>query len=165
MLWLALACAGCTTAPSSGNSDGAVPDLTTTEIITRFCTTSACAMSPCTPGCVFNALVGSCSGTLSAEVDVATVKKCSPRFCGLFHENPFGSLGLGCGVYHGEFPGCEACGFRWGDPSCVVVDPILDYDTGGAICTDTCFDGRAPEDMALNCSDHDMYPQRWDLSM
>jgi hypothetical protein len=114
------------------------------------CTTDACAQSPCTPGCVF-AQGPSCPSALPSMIAVSQVTACS-GFCGLFTD----SNALGCGLYDGNKPGCATCGSAWGAASCVDIDPMIDYQTGGAICQNsTCFDGRPPQDASVNC---DMYP-------
>jgi len=149
---------GCSTSPDTsidggdGGADGGDLGLDGGDLSAQpatLCTTTACAQSPCTAGCIFTP---DCSGSLAASAATATVEACS-SFCGLF-TNP---NGLGCGIYNGSHPGCMACGPAWGAPSCVDVSPMIDYKTGGAICNGTtCFDGRAPPDASVPC---DMLPQ------
>jgi hypothetical protein len=119
---------------------------------THLCTTAACAQSPCTAGCVFAA--PACTNALPSLVDTATVTACS-GFCGQFIVGS--PNGLGCGVYNGSKPGCATCGSSWGAASCVDVNPMIDYQYGGAICQNTtCFNGTPPQDASVNC---DMYPR------
>ena len=134
LVWLLLL-AGCTVEPNGTGIDGG--DLGSP---TSLCTTPACAQSPCGGGCVFAA--PPCTATLTTTVSTSTVTACA-GFCGLFTV----SNALGCGVYQGNLDGCQVCGYRWGAASCVAVSPMIDYQTGGAICS-SCFDGRAPQDMA-----------------
>src|SRR5262245_2463918 len=108
--------------PGDAGADGPLGDY--------FCTTTACATNPCSDGCAFAAKVGSCDSSLPATVATATVQQCR-RFCGLFTL----AGGMGCGLYHGEWPGCAVCGPRWGSFSCVEFsNSTIDYFSGGVIC-------------------------------
>lgn len=120
------------------------------------CTTIACAQSPCTAGCAFVSSRGfnECPSASPALVATSAVRAC-PGFCGRFTD----ANAVGCGVYDSTIPGCQACGARAGDPSCVVVSPMLDYLEGGAICQApaACFNGVASRDAGVQCdlSPHD----------
>ena len=135
--------AGCGVEPTNidGGGDLAMRPAT-------LCTTSACAQTPCTAGCVY--AIGPCTAALPVTVDTAVAEAC-PEFCGLF---PFGSGG--CGYYDGLLDGCQTCGFRWGDSSCVMQQsPIIDYQNGAEICSSMyfCFDPRIPvEDGGADCN-------------
>jgi hypothetical protein len=116
------------------------------------CTSAACAADPCTPGCAFAApLGGGCAG----QVAVATprVVACS-NFCGLNGDSLASDL-VGCGDYDGSADGCNACGARWGSPTCVNISPVADYRRGGAICHpgQACYPLRWFEDEGIPCYD------------
>ena len=136
MRWyvLALVAVGCNSV-SLTRVDGGVSGT--------LCTTAACAAAPCTTGCVFTAPVnGSCHG--SASIDASVAQACV-GFCGFLTC----ANGAGCGVYDGNASGCQLCGARWGDASCVVQDPAIDYYQGAAICSagDQCWTGCPVPDM------------------
>ena len=147
ILFVALCLCSCSVSSNVGFDGG---DLSNGPPPAQLCTTSACAQNPCTPGCIFEAPL--CPGTLPTLVDTSKVTAC-PGFCGLFTV----ANALGCGLYDGSKDGCQACGFRWGNSSCVDVAPMLDYRHAGAICqnSNTCFDGTPPEDMSIPCDSID----------
>jgi hypothetical protein len=161
--------AGCSNAPIGGGADLATGDRPIIDagsdgggdgggdgaVSGMFCTTQACAMSPCTPGCAFTPPTGGGCGSLFA---VAIDPGVCPGFCGLFTGKPWTVGGFGClrGLWND--PSCNGpCGFAWGTASCFDRTPDIDYQSGWAICDTaagfSCYNGDAPADMAPRCGD------------
>jgi hypothetical protein len=144
-LLLALALCGCQV--ESTASDLAGNDLSQSQP-DFLCTTSACAAQPCTPGCVFDAMVsGACPSSSPAHVGTAKATACT-GWCGLQELN----VG-GCLRYRSEDPACPTWCISY-DQSCWEHTPEADYAGGGAICSaGYCYGGGPLEDLWIPCVD------------
>ena len=141
-----------------GCPSSSIPDQTSPDgaVVGSYCTTPACADSPCAPGCLYLPKAGSCPCTAPSSIAASRFTSCSGR-CGLRSLAGESSTPGGfCFRLDESAPGCTYSqgGCQQYNSACYPTDN--DFNDGSAvICPsgETCSDGgdTGGEDASIIC--------------
>jgi hypothetical protein len=150
MLALTFAC-GCDDSNAVGHDDGGVDAAADQSVVLEvWCTTSACATSPCTAGCAFQRY-DSCPAANPSQVQQSAFSVCTGYCIGYQEDANTTAAGQCLGPYQTSKPGCDdpVCHY---DSSCVDVGPTFE-ENGAAICPPGkgCYNGFPIDDLAPAC--------------